>query len=297
MRMSSVEMLIFTRFSIPSRTGFRVYSQFEERVHQQYWIAPWFRNLFIKTVSLGRSHSTEDVAEFLYRPSRMERRFFLFEKICLPSLAHQSFQEFRHIVLASKTMPEKYQRRLAGLKRRFNFEIAYLEEEEDFTSASKRFVNEEFRDEELAITCRLDDDDALGRDTLGKIYRVSNAIGDSAIVSLAEGFELGLGASKVSFKNRRIPFLALGLTYLERMSENPKTIFGCGDHTRASLAYDSFIINDKAAFIMTTHRDGASARPLLGSTDRSALVGAYGEILREQFGIDLPEVLDRECMR
>jgi hypothetical protein len=57
----------------------------------------------------------EEIARILYEPRRMERRFFLFENLCLPSIAWQKNQDFRLVILASKIMPDVYKERLAEL--------------------------------------------------------------------------------------------------------------------------------------------------------------------------------------
>ena len=72
----------------------------------------------------------EEVARILYEPRRMERRFFLFEKLCLPSIAKQTNKDFRLVILASNIMPDPYKDRLAGLTAEVpQIEILYREAE------------------------------------------------------------------------------------------------------------------------------------------------------------------------
>ena len=48
----------------------------------------------------------------LYDETRMARRFFLFERLTLPSLLAQTDQDFRVVIMSSDVMPDRYKDRL-----------------------------------------------------------------------------------------------------------------------------------------------------------------------------------------
>ena len=63
----------------------------------------------------------DEVADTLYAPERMRRRFAYFENIFLPSLAAQTDTDFSIVALIGDAMPLKWRRRLKGLRSTYPF--------------------------------------------------------------------------------------------------------------------------------------------------------------------------------
>lgn len=62
-----------------------------------------------------RFATLEETAAHLFDPDRMELRFHVFEKLCLPSLVHQSDRNFEVVFLTAESMPKIYLDRLEAL--------------------------------------------------------------------------------------------------------------------------------------------------------------------------------------
>lgn len=62
-----------------------------------------------------RFPTLEETAAHLFTDERMDLRFRIFEKLCLPSLANQSDQDYDMIVLTAESMPLVHLERLVDL--------------------------------------------------------------------------------------------------------------------------------------------------------------------------------------
>jgi len=62
-----------------------------------------------------RFATLEETAAHLFSEERMELRFRLFEKLCLPSLVRQTDSDFAMVVLTAESLPEKWLERLLDL--------------------------------------------------------------------------------------------------------------------------------------------------------------------------------------
>ena len=128
----------------------------------------------------------------LYDPERMETRFHLFEKVCLPSIRAQTDPDFRLVVLSSAVMPAHWQDRLRALTQ----DIPQIVLDLSDTMHARRALGPHIaasmgpdRDR-AALQFRLDDDDALGAEYIATLRR----IGADAEVATHITFPKGVAA-------------------------------------------------------------------------------------------------------
>lgn len=161
------------------------------------------------------SSTLEDVAARLYDPIRMERRFLLFENICLPSIAAQTNTDFRIAVLASNIMPDVYKQRLAAAVEKIpQFEIVYSDADhvnhafnpwQEAQTAGLNFATAHFR---------LDDDDAISRGTIDRIANACNLAPHVGILSFPRGLHVSYMEQRAHIIREYTPFIAIALSYL-----------------------------------------------------------------------------------
>ena len=110
--------------------------------------------------------------DLLYDQARMARRFAFFQKLCLPSLAAQTDQNFRLVVLIGISMPMRFRKRLKGLADQYPFLRICAIEPNGPLNATKRAFRRGTEDGADYITgFRIDDDDAVdGHDNDDESY-------------------------------------------------------------------------------------------------------------------------------
>lgn len=285
-------ILIFTRFSVPTEGGFRHRSESERMIDRSRWIPAWIGRRFVRLVGMKKRKSKEDIARILFRPKRMERRLFLFENLCLPSLANQKFQNFQHVVLVSTEMPSHYLQRLENLQAKFGFRIEEVKNDQTVPSVAKRVAAEVFNGSEITVTSRLDDDDALGCEFLQKVDRVSRDFSTGGIISFTNGVEMRFERQGLSVAPISKPFYALGMSYVEVGVSRPRTVFSCGNHARVAQNFDCILAADESAYIVSSHVENDSVRNDAKKPGFVRCADLDRENFAQQFGVDL-DVLNR----
>lgn len=93
----------------------------------------------------------------------LDRRFYLFETFCLPSIENQTNLNFLWIVLFDVNTPLKFKNRIIELEKRFsNFKPLFLNHNEIITKALNEEIKKHtYSDTKYVITTRIDNDDAF----------------------------------------------------------------------------------------------------------------------------------------
>ena len=127
-----------------------------------------------------RFPAQEDAAAHLFSPERMELRFRMFEKLCLPSLVRQSDADFRFVVLTSDRMPGDCLRRLEDLLRPLqNSRLVAAPPGVHYQLLKQAYEMMPEEGESHFIRFRLDDDDAVDMD----FVRRTKAIAQTKILN------------------------------------------------------------------------------------------------------------------
>jgi hypothetical protein len=143
------------------------------------------------------SKDTDKVIDALYEPARMQRRFALFETLCLPALAAQTDPDFRLVVLMGDVMPIRWRRRLKSLRAEYTFlEICAVEPLGPLQATRRAF--RVGADERLPFVTgfRIDDDDAVAVDYVERLRETADRLLDlgwaDALTPAVVGYQTGL---------------------------------------------------------------------------------------------------------
>lgn len=201
----------------------------------------------------------------------LERRFALYERYCLPSVAAQTVWDFRWLVFLDERTPSRYRDRMAALAEEHPFLMpVYCRE---FTAGEVLRVIGEHQPQETAlrITSRLDNDDMLHP-------RYVERMQDRARAEAAAGRDLDTGF-----------FLAFPLgcclrggdAYLQRYRNNPFSSYVSGPAAqRTVLDTDHRYIADMAP-VVYEWRPPMWCQVIHGENVANALRGVYWPFERQ----------------
>jgi len=126
-----------------------------------------------------RASSLEDgaLAEMLNAPERLQRRFALFENLCLPSLAAQTDGDFKLMVLVSQALPPKARDRLDRLADRYTFmQLCALPPLGPLQATRTAFQNGVKGNARYITGFRIDDDDAVAMDYIARTRAIADKL-------------------------------------------------------------------------------------------------------------------------
>ncbi len=228
----------------------------------------------------------------LYDPARLDRRFAWFEGITLPSLAAQTDDAFRCVILAGETLPAASRDRLRSLCADHAFLDLCLHPAGGPLSSAKRAFRQAVDGDSTHVTgFRLDDDDAVARDYVARTRARSDAL-------LAGGF--ATGPTALAFTH--------GLSWNLRAPDRPfhalretcAPSVACAMITDAAIATCVYRYNHRriASFVPTFLEPGDApmfVRTLHDLNDSGRTVPPHAEaletpdglsVLAERFGLD-----------
>lgn len=203
-----------------------------------------------RATRLGQS--IEDLARMLYEPRRMERRFFLFENLCLPSIQAQTNQNFRLVILASKIMPEVYKERLAEITAPVpQIEILYGDGQHVTEVFNPRIAEMVEGIEGPTAHFRLDDDDAIGRNMTARLEAATALAPMVRIVTYPSGLYLSHQDGESYLLREYFPNIGIGMAFLNMPGQiqNP---YQC-QHVAVSRSNPTFSDPVPMAYIHTAH--------------------------------------------
>ncbi|MEM8553802.1 MAG: glycosyltransferase [Pseudomonadota bacterium] len=204
----------------------------------------------------------------LFDDARLARRFALFERLTLPSLAAQTDPDFLHVVLTARTMPKLWRKRLVELCSDTLGPERVRVMAKGPASASLRFrvfVRRHFDPRQPLAQVVLDDDDALSCDftELLKIeahHAVTHDLPRSGytFLSFATGLSLHLhDHAPPSLAWRNVPFTNLGLSLVAPADTDRHPL--ATSHKRIGERHPSRVIAARRPFyIRTVHGDNDS---------------------------------------
>ncbi|PCJ76690.1 MAG: hypothetical protein COA53_00210 [Rhodobacteraceae bacterium] len=130
----------------------------------------------------------------IFDRARLNRRFQLFEDVCLPSLTAQSDQNFNMMLMTSRDLPDWALDRLMGLVRDYpNIYVRAYRPQANIQRIFKRSIFE-MLDPTAPITAsfRLDDDDALASDYIARLRGHMMPENTGKIVTFTHGYQVYL---------------------------------------------------------------------------------------------------------
>jgi len=164
----------------------------------------------------------------IFDRARLQRRFQLFEDICLPSLTAQSDQNFNMMLMTSRDLPVWAHDRLMNLVG--NLPNVYVRAYRPLASIQRIFKRSVFEmlDPSADITAnfRLDDDDALACDYIERLRMHMLPENAGKVVTFSHGHQLSLSdeALQVCADNRDCGSAGLALVQIGRVMSIPDTL-------------------------------------------------------------------------
>lgn len=242
--------------------------------------------------------SEAEQAEFLYDQTRLERRFRLFEALTLPSLRAQSDAKFKVAILTGQNLPEwaiyRLEDAIADLPQA---QIVQLKRQPHYPATRAAFDQIFLRDETTHIAgFRLDDDDAIHKDTVARIRKAAlkmaglTNVNKPFAISFNRGYFVqempsGLIVEEVS---ERTP-LGIGLT-LAAPRDHPVNVFR-RNHRIIPQFFDTFSDASHAMFVRSIHGDNDSGAVQTGKA-KAVPPNEAEIILTRDFGIDVEALRD-----
>ncbi len=214
----------------------------------------------------GFAKSTDDLAALeaqLYDPARLERRFYLFEALTLPSLLAQTDPDFETILLIGDSFPQAARDHLARILAPLRgARIVALPPRPHFAATQSGFAAVERAGATHLTGFRLDDDDALDMDFIARLRRsVSRLLPLAAPKPLVVGYNHGVFLELTPKGNsayavvEKLP-LGIGLAMTVPWG-NPENIFR-RNHRLLPQFYTTFTDALTPSFIRTVHADNDS---------------------------------------
>ena len=218
--------------------------------------------------------SVEETAAHLFSPERMELRFRLFEKLCLPSLTRQSDTDFQLVVLTAESMPERYLSRLLDLLDPLPNVVCQavgVDKLYGLLRAGYDSIPEE--GESHRILFRLDDDDAVDGDFVRRTKKFAKGLlplqghRTPFILAYNRGFYLeGSGDSAQIYDSCERAPLSTGTSLVVPTGNkyNPYRF----NHRKFAQHFNTFTDISVPSFVRTIHGDNKSNPTQMGLTHK-----------------------------
>ncbi|KAJ01550.1 hypothetical protein JQV19_00040 [Sulfitobacter mediterraneus] len=232
----------------------------------------------------------------LYDPDRLERRFALFERLALHSLAIQDDPDFSVAILIGDSLPDAARQRLENLLVDFKqAHIVALPPMVHIQAVKQAFaaLPDQAKATHIA-TFRQDDDDAMHRSTLARIRSLGGTLLQTRenkrpfVIGFNRGFYFDPSAPEpITEWYERTP-LGIGLAMIAAKGD-PATIFR-RNHRQLTEYYDCYTETTRPMFIRSVHQDNDSAASTTGRRGQLRPAGIRRN-LREGFDLT-PELLE-----
>jgi len=226
---------------------------------------------YVALAGFAISNGGEDkVRALLYDPERLERRFRLFEALTLPSLLAQTDPEFTTVVLVGRDFPRPFLDRLNRiLKPLHDPRVVGLKPMVSYKATRAALDKCARPDASHIISMRLDDDDALGMDTIAETRRLAPLMVQMAgpdrpcVIAFNSGMFLEFGAEQNTLYGvgEKTP-LGLGMSMISPISAR-QSVFSM-DHRRVHQRFNTYTDAATPRFIRTVHKDNDSGAYLAG---------------------------------
>lgn len=242
-----------------------------------------------------RFKTLEETAAHIFSPERMELRFRLFEKLCLPSLVRQSDPDFDMVVLTAESMPERYLTRLLDLVEPLpNIHCLPVGTGNHYKLLQKGYNSVPAEECSHRILFRLDDDDAVDMNFIKRTKRLAEGLlrlqGPKTpfVIAYNRGFYLRSTGAEVEVFDacERAP-LSTGTTLVAPVGSgaNPYRF----NHRKLAQHFNTFSDISVPAFIRTIHGDNKSNPAQMGLTHKLTEAQIANQ-LEKHFGITMAEL-------
>lgn len=213
----------------------------------------------IQHVLLTRLNLTQGFGEDRRAVSQswLDRRLHLFERLALPAIRGQDYQDFLWILLASDETPEPYRARMLSYAESDRVVVQFVGE---YSEALPGKIVREYITPGIKslLTSRIDNDDVVSPEFLGRL-RVEAGNHSCCFINWDRGYRYDLRTGRLyEYDHDSNPFISL----LEPLSEGsaPLTVLGLS-HTTASSRFPIHHIVGARSWVQVLHEGNMSNRP------------------------------------
>lgn len=231
--------------------------------------------------------SDEEAQEFLYDPARLERRFELFEKMCLPSLLGQSDPDFTCVVLTGDSLPGPARKRLQEhMGKLADGRLISLPPKPHYGAMKNALRKVDIGEATHRTTFRLDDDDALDTGYVARLKTRAAQLKDMAggepvAIAFNHGFYVRKEPSgnKIFDATERTP-LSVG-TALVCPADHPDNVYA-RNHRFLPQFFDTYSDVRTPSWVRTIHQDNDSD-PFINGRSGDMAADEIAEALKKGF--------------
>lgn len=242
-----------------------------------------------------RFETLEKIAAHIFAPERLELRFRLFEKLCLPTLVHQTDPDFHLVVLTAQSMPDPFLGRLRDLLAPYpNFHCRPVGTDRHYQLIKTGYNSVPVGDATHRLMFRLDDDDAVDLDFVRRTKALAQGLQSMTdpdrptIIANNNGFYVRFqdGENEVFDACERAP-LSAGTALLAPVDyrRNPYRY----NHRALAQHYNVYSDISVPGFIRTIHRDNKSNPTQMGLVARKKPERIAAQI-RKYFGFEISDL-------
>jgi len=188
---------------------------------------------------------------------RLDKRFCLFENICLPSLINQVDKTNLHIIIIiSKDLPIEYQSKLIKLVREYEYIHVMYYDGTLSNTYIKRYID---NNTEIIATIRLDDDDGISPDFVKLLSKYCKTKYINNVVSFSEGIILQIKKNKLTYRTHSSSLIASGLCLIQDINSN-NNIYTDTRHRRLHKIYNVITDKQQYMYVVSNHIYGDEER-------------------------------------
>ena len=158
----------------------------------------------------------ERARSILWDPLRMATRFWLFEKVLLPSLQNQTDQDFIVSLLISEDFPQQYRDRLENLVSENGFLRLHPTSKTEIDQALREQVSDGIREDSKEVHFRIDDDDGVSSKFIERLrsIQVTHNLAQKTAISFPRCFMTFIDRGVAKQVERFNPYHAAGLAFV-----------------------------------------------------------------------------------
>ncbi len=143
----------------------------------------------------------------------LEKRFYLFENFCLPSVKNQHNQQFTWCIYFDENTPVPYRKRISVIAEAYsNIKVFYINGADSLKSSLATFIKSHVNSEDqYIITTRLDNDDMIHQEFIAVIQSLF-VPAEKTVIDLQNGYQLCIEndhAEVRNYTNLFNPFISL----------------------------------------------------------------------------------------
>ena len=208
--------------------------------------------------------SNPNKARDVFEPTYFEYRFAIFKEVTLKSFQQQTNTDFILLLLHSENMPSHYKERFLELEKTnlFLYNVFVKDTQESFDEAIVNSVNYLSFDKNVAITFRVDNDDAVQNNYIEKLYDfLKDDFIDFTISCPTMNIVKRISSELYMVEDSYFPANAVGLAYITSTHQF-KTIFQLGNH---------HVINDHNKMIVMAKCDNGGLMTINGENELNSI--------------------------